>query len=108
VVDYGGTFHPIWNGLADLIWILFAIVVVRTPTERLAHGWRSKIYWILGGTIFNVYAPGLFIPVGVVVAWALFVKRHRRTDRCEAPTAVALTANEGYPFYADRGPVATR
>ena len=78
MVNYGGTFHPIWNGLADLIWILFVVAVVRTPTERLPRGWRTKIYWIVGGTIFNVYAPGLVIPVGVVVAWALFLRRYRR------------------------------
>ena len=103
MVEYGGIFHPIWNGFADLIWILFVVAVVRTPTDRLPRGWRTKIYWIAGGTIFNVYAPGLVIPVGVVVAWALFVKRYRRSASDHLSTTAA---DQGYPFYPTRRPVA--
>lgn len=74
---------------------------MRSPTDRLPRGWRSKIYWIVG----NVYAPGLVIPVGVVVAWALFVRRYRRTASDQSSTTAA---DQGYPFYPNRHLAAPR
>lgn len=55
-----GILHPIWNGIRIWSGLLYVVTILRTPTERFARGWRSKIFWIVGGTVLTAYGSGLY------------------------------------------------
>ena len=99
VIHWGGTLHPIWNALAALLWLLYLVAVALIPSERFARGWRSKVWWMLAA-LLSAEISGLFIPLGVILAWPVLIRRYRRgVPRSKAGGVHPDFDSGAHPFY---------
>ena len=97
--SWSDSFHQAWNAVASLVDLLYVIVVVRIPTERFPRGRRSKAWWIAGGIIPGGWGFGLFVPIGVLVAWPLLIHRYRRGNVAAGPGRKEEAEDKPYSFY---------
>jgi hypothetical protein len=102
VGSWHGPLHLVWNSIATLIELLYVIAVIRIPTERFPRQRRSKAWWIVAGLVPAASGFGLFVPIGVLVAWPLVLHRFRYPSDAANENFSQTEEHERYRFYPGR------